>query len=290
MSKLTCTVIGAVLLASVAQADTANINGAEIYYTTVGEGVPVMVMHGGLGLDHTYLRPYFDALEDRAQVIYYDHLGNGQSEHPADFADLTFDRFVSDAEALRAHLGLGKMILIGHSYGGFIAQEYAAAHSDQLLGLVLANTVPVFDYAPTLSGSDEQMAALGAVFSRPMTSDEDFRTNWNIISQMYYKDYDAEVGAALDARTHYSYAAWNAANGLLATFNTLEKLASVTVPTLVIGGRHDGITPVEPGAARIDTLLPNSELVVFENSGHFPLIEEQTAFFETLGTWIDKVK
>ena len=246
-----------------------------------------MVMHGGLGLDHTYMRPYFDALQDRAQVIYYDHLGNGQSEHPADFADLTFDRFVADADALREHLGLEKIILVGHSYGGFIAQEYAAAHSDKLIGLVLANTVPLFDYAPTLSGTDEQMAALGEVFSRPMESDEDFQTNWNLISQMYYKDYDAEVGAVLDANTHYSYQAWNVANGLLATFNTMEKMGGVEVPTLLIGGRHDGITPPGPGVERIAGLMPQAELTVLEDSGHFTFIEEEAKFFEVLNGWMD---
>ncbi len=287
MKKLSQALVGTIMLATPAMAETAMINGAEIFYTSVGEGVPVMVMHGGLGLDHTYMRPYFDALQDRAQVIYYDHLGNGQSEHPADFADLTFDRFVADADALREHLGLEKIVLIGHSYGGFIAQEYAAAHSDKLIGLVLSNTVPVFDYAPTLSGTDAQMAALGEVFSRPMTSDEDFRANWNIISQMYYKEYDPEVGAVLDANTRYSHQAWNVANGLLATFNTTEKLGNVDVPTLVIGGRHDGITPVEPGTERIAGLLPQAQMVVMENSGHFPFIEEEALFFETLTGWMD---
>ncbi len=290
MSRMTSFAIGAMLLATPVQSEIANINGADLFYTTIGQGVPVMVMHGGLGLDHTYLRPYFDALQDQAQVIYYDHLGNGRSERPADFADLTFERFVADAEALRLHLGLGRIILIGHSYGGFIAQEYAAAYPDNLLGLVLANTVPVFDYAPALAGTEQQMAALGEVFSRPMRDDEDFRTIWNLISQMYYKDYDPAIGAELDRNTRYSHAAWNAASGLLAGFDTTGKLASVTVPTLVIGGRHDGITPVEPGAERIDGLLPDSKIVVFENSGHFPFIEQQAMFFDTLGAWIAGIK
>ncbi|NOR64374.1 MAG: alpha/beta fold hydrolase [Rhodobacteraceae bacterium] len=286
MKAISTILVASTMLASHALADTATLNGAEIFYTIEGEGTPVMVMHGGLGLDHTYFRPYLDALEN-VQIIYYDHLGNGRSEHPEDFSELTFERFVADAEALRQHLDLGKIILIGHSYGGFIAQEYAAAHPDALKGLVLANTVPVFDYAPTLSGTDEQMAALGAVFSRPMESDEDFQTNWNIISQMYYHNYDAEIGAELDMNTQYSYQAWNVANGLLATFNTLEKLPMIDVPTLVIGGRHDGITPVEPGTARIAGLLPQAEMVVFENSGHFPFIEEPALHLETLQNWIN---
>ncbi len=286
MKAITTTLFAATMLAGPAFAETAMINGAEIYYTTVGEGTPVMVMHGGLGLDHTYFRPYLDGLQN-VQIIYYDHLGNGRSEHPEDFSELTFDRFVADAEGLRQYLDLGKIILIGHSYGGFIAQEYAAAHPDALKGLVLSNTVPVFDYAPTLSGTEEQMAMLGKVFSAPAESDEDFANSWNVISQMYYKHYDPEIGATLDANTHYSYQAWNVANGLLATFNTLEKLPLIEVPTLVIGASYDGITPTEPGAERITGLMPNAQMVVFENSGHFPFIEETDLYVQTLQNWID---
>jgi len=286
MKAISTTLVASMMLASHAMAETATINGAEIFYTVEGEGTPVMVMHGGLGLDHTYFRPYLDGLEN-VQIIYYDHLGNGRSARPEDWSELTFERFVSDAEALRQHLNLGKIILIGHSYGGFIAQEYAAAHPDALKGLVLSNTVPVFDYAPSLTGTDEQMAALGDVFSRPMESDEDFQKNWNLISQMYYLNYDAETGAELDANTVYSYQAWNVANGLLATFNTLEKMPMVEVPTLVIGGRHDGITPVEPGAERLTAIMPQAEMVVFENSGHFPFIEETSLYVETLQNWIN---
>ena len=74
--------LGLVVCATAAHADTATINGHEIFYETLGEGPAVMVLHGGLGLDHTYLRPYFDQLADTHTVIFYDHFGNGRSERP----------------------------------------------------------------------------------------------------------------------------------------------------------------------------------------------------------------
>ena len=113
-----------------------------------------------------------------------------------------------------------------------------------------------------------------------MVDDEDWRNIWTTIVPMYYKDYDPEVGQATDAATHYSGAAWNIAGPLLPTFNTLDNLANISVPTLALTGRHDFITPPSPGAERIQSLIPNSELAVFENSGHFPFSEEEDLFFE----------
>lgn len=243
-------------------------------------------MHGGLGLSHDYLRPYFDQLSETHRAVYYDHFGNGRSSKPDDYAEMSFDRLTSDAAELMTALGHDKFTLVRHSYGGFIAQEFAAAYSDRLEGLVLVDTVPAFDYAPTVSGTDEQMAAFGKMFSAPMADDADWQATWNPVVQMYFHEWDAEVGADLDARTVYEHRAWNAAGGLLGTYNTLEKLPNVNVPTLVMGERHDGITPPEPGAERIASLLPNAELAIFENSGHYPFIEEEDAFFAKLSDWL----
>ena len=289
MNVSTLTVMAVVAtLALPAAAETAKINGDDIFYETIGSGPAVMVMHGGLGLSHDYLRPYFDQLAEDHTVIYYDHLGNGRSAKPDDFAEMTFDRMVSDAEALMTHLGHESMTLIGHSYGGFIAQEFAAQKPELLDGLVLIGTVPAFDYKPTVTGTDEQMAAFGKLFSEPMADNADWQSTWAQVVQMYFKDWDANLGAALDDRTVYEYRAWNAAGPLLGTFNMLEKLPRIDTPTLVVSGRHDGIAPPEPGAERIANLMPNATLVVLENSAHYPFIEEEAAFFESLEDWLDR--
>lgn len=263
------------------------VNGAKLCVTTLGQGPAVLIMHGGLGLSHDYLRPYFDRLAATHSVVYYDHFGNGRSDKPADYADMTFERLTSDAAALMTVLGHETFTLIGHSYGAFIAQEFAAGHADRLDGLVLIDAVPVFDYQPSVSGSDAQMGAFGRMFTEPMVDDADWQATWSQVAQMYFHKWDAETGADLDRRTVYDHRAWNASGALLGAFNTLEKLPRITVRALVIAGRHDGITPVEPGAERIAAALPNAQLRIFEGAGHYPFIEEETAFFGALTGWLD---
>ena len=241
-----------------AAADTVEVNGADLYYETLGSGPAILLMHGGLGLSHDYLRPYFDELAEGHTVVYYDHFGNGRSERPADYAEMTFARLTSDAAGLMTALGHDTFTLIGHSYGGFIAQEFATSFGERLDGLVLIDTVPAFDYQPTVSGSDEQMAAFGKLFSQPMADDADWQATWGPVVQLYFHQWDPDKGADLDARTVYEHRAWNASGGLLATYNTLEKLPGITAPSLVIAGRHDGITPPEPGAERIAAAIPLS--------------------------------
>ena len=132
------------------------------------------------------------------------------------------------------------------------------------------------------------MAAFAKLFSQPMADDADWQATWNPVMQMYFHQWDAATGADLDARTIYEHRAWNAAGVLLDRFNTLEKLPAINVPALVMSGRHDPITPPEPGSERIAGLLPNAELAIFEGSGHYPFIEEQYAFFERLKTWLTR--
>ncbi len=263
------------------------VNGTDLHVETVGTGPPLLLLHGGLGLDHTYFRPYFDQLADVATVVYYDHRGNGRSARPADYpSEMTLEALVADAVALLDELGFERATVLGHSYGGFIAQLLAIAHPDRLSGLVLVDTAPAFDYEPAPTGTDDQMAAFGEVFSGPAADDATWRRLWTSIWPMYFHTYDAEEAARIDAGTHYAADAWNTSAGLLATFNTLDALGSMPVPSLVVAGRHDFITPPDPGAARIADLIPTSELVVYEQSGHYPFVEEEAAFFADLRAFL----
>lgn len=284
--KTVCATFAVGFLAAGAWAETAMINGHEIFYETIGDGPPVMVLHGGLGLDHTYLRPYFDQLSSDYTVIFYDHFGNGRSEYPEDFTTLTMAGLAADADALRAHLGFEDMVLIGHSYGGFIAQEYASTYGDTLSGLVLVDTVPAFDYAPTVSGSEEQMAAFGALFSGPQPDNETWRANWGLVIQMYFAEPDAALLARLDENTVYSHDAWNMGGSFLASFNMIDAIPNWDVPILSMAGALDPITMPGPGAERIAELAQNAELVLFEGAAHYPFIEAEAAFFDALGTWL----
>lgn len=266
------------------------INGTDLYVETNGSGPALLLMHGGLGLDHGAFRPYFDRLADRYTVVYYDHRGNGRSARFTDDSpELTMDQLAADGVGVLDALGLERATVIGHSYGGFIAQALATAHQDRLSGLVLLDTVPAFDYAPEPSGTDEQLAAFGSLFAGPIADDETFGSTWSTVWPLYFHQYPAEDAARIHGATSYSAAAWNAAAGLLGTFNTLEALPGVDTPTLCVAGAHDFITPPDPGARRLVDLLPNAELAVFDESGHYPFIEEADAFFAVLEGFLSRL-
>lgn len=274
----------------------AEVNSTTLYYETAGMGQPMLLMHGGLGLDHTAFLDSFQMLEGEAEITYYDHRGNGRSERMENMEGVSHETWVADADALRAHLGHDKIILFGHSYGGFLAQEYALRHQDRLAGLILCCTAPVIDYMDVVQanagarGTGEQLAGLGEAFGRPMVDDADFQAIWNAITPLYFYNYDPAVGDAMDAQTSYSAAAWNHVNAhCLPTFNVLDRLGEIDVPTLIISGIDDWITPLEQGSERIYQALPNSELVVFEQSGHWPFIEEQDKFVAVVSKWMARL-
>ena len=270
----------------------ASLGDTQLFFERFGKGQPMIMMHGGLGLDHTYFRPWLDKLGEQAELIYYDHRANGRSTRPATLEGITHETWAADADALRAQLGFDKIILFGHSYGSFLAQEYALRFGSHLKGLILCNTAPVFDYMPTIQanaaarGTPDALAALGEVFGRAMSDDGDWRSLWMRILPLYFKRYEPQIGKAIDETTSYSAAAWNHVNAnCLPKFNTLARLKEITVPTLVLGGGDDWITPAEQ-TRRIHAELPNAEFAIFEESGHFPFIEEAEKLATTVRDWI----
>jgi proline iminopeptidase len=274
----------------------AQINDSQIYIKRLGKGQPMLVMHGGPGLDHTIFRPWLDKLDEQVELIYYDHRGNGRSTRPASMESITHGTWAADADALRTYLGFKKVILFGHSYGGYLAQEYAVRFGQHLAGLILCNTGPAFDYMPIVQanaaarGTPDALAALNEVFAQNKNDDSYLRSLWMRILPLYFKHYDPQIGRAMDEATSYSAAAWNQAKAnCLPKFNTLGRLKEITAPTLILGGADDWLTPVEQ-SRRMHAELPNSELVIFENSGHFLYIEETDKFITTIENWLARLE
>jgi len=272
------------------------INGNEVYYTTNGQGRPMLLMHGGSGLDHTYFRPWLDTLSDQVQLIYYDQLGQGRSTRPESYEGISMATWAEEADALRASLGHEHIILLGHSFGGFIAQEYALGHDDHLDGLILCDTAPVLDYQDVIManaqsrGTPEQVQAVIAGLSAPVADDASLQQLLTTILPLYFNTYVPEVGKQMDDAIQYSAQGFNQGMGVcLPTFNVLSRLGEITVPTLVMAGRHDWITPPAQGAERLHAGLPNSKLVIFEESGHFPFIEEHDKFVTTVRDWLNSL-
>jgi proline iminopeptidase len=157
MNRRACAVLAAVLLSSSAvmalsspagaapdtypvQEGFVDANGLFLYYMALGRGTPLVVLHGGPGDSHEYLLPYLLPLARHHRVVFIDERGSGKSGRLEDPRGYTVEAMVEDVEAVRSALGLGRIDLLGHSYGGVLAQAYALAHQDHLAHLVLCST------------------------------------------------------------------------------------------------------------------------------------------------------
>lgn len=260
------------------------INGAELFVDIQGEGPPIIAHHGGPGMsDHRNAKVAFAPLADAYQIINFDARGSGRSSAIPPY---THEQWVSDLDALRDHLGFDTFIMTGGSYGGYIALEYTLTHPKRVTHLILRDTAASHAYeqqakAKALARASEfgiDADDLNRIFAGQVKDDDDFRHVFAQIAPLYDANYDPDKTARwLDtiifrAETHNAAFAHNVPN-----FDLTNRLGEIKVPTLIIVGRHDWITPLE-ASEELATGIPNAELVIFENSGHSPQQEEHEKF------------
>jgi proline iminopeptidase len=267
----------------------AHINGTELFYLEVGEGLPCLVTHGGLGGDHSALHPWLDPLGDVLHLVYYDHRGNGRSGRPP-AATITFEQLCADADALREHLGYEEIAVLGHSYGGFIALEYALRYPESLRRLILLGTSPAFDHGEEVEANARRKGAtpeqLEALEATPQDDAEAWR-QWKVLESLYFRDYDEQLAERVMGKTVVSNYAGDAGDAILEEWSLTPRLGEISAPTLILVGRDDFVCP--PSRAQImHEGIANSELVVFEKSGHFAYAEDPDAFFEAVRSWLQQ--
>lgn len=282
----------------------AHVNGIDLFFDIEGSGwvaegttyrqKPVMfVLHGGPGCDHTYFRPWLNPLAEQAQLVFIDHRGNGRSSR-TDEATYTIEQMADDVEALRAYLGLGPVLLLGQSFGGMVAQVFATRYPESVTKLLLANTTPSMQFwdaaqdEAAAMATPEQQAAIPALFNGEIQSQEAFDAWWDVCMPLYFKHPDrwAQEIEEIEARM---VGAFEVANYMMANeipkYDVRPLLPAVQIPTLVLAGAKDWVTPVSQSTL-IDELLPDSTLVVFEESGHMPHIEENDTFLAAVRTFL----
>lgn len=269
------------------------VNQTALYYQRYGKGVPVLVMHGGPGLDHSYLRPALDALGHVAELIYYDYAAHGRSEGREAVAQMSIEGLADEAEALRVALKLPKVVVLGHGFGGFVAQSFAQRHPSSIRGLILCSASAAWDYPEIMiaqahsQASPEQMAALMACMTRPMSSDIELRKFWRQTLPLYFYRFTPDQGTALCEGIKYNAQAYNRGLFDLApNFNATPWLGSLDVPCVVMAGAHDFMTPYTQATQRLEAHLPHVTVALFENSGHYPFVEETTAFCHTVRQYL----
>jgi proline iminopeptidase len=267
-----------------------HLNGTELFYVEVGEGLPCLVMHGGLGIgDHSVLYPWLDPLGDVMRLVYYDHRGNGRSGRPPS-ETITFEQLCSDANALREHLGFEEVAVLGYSFGGFVALEYALRYPEHLSHLILLDTATSSNYdeeieanARRKGATQEQLEALDA----SAEDEAEFWRLWKVLEPLYFHTYDADLAERVMGKTLISVEAADAGDAIVEDWDLTPRLGEISAPTLIVVGKDDFICP--PSQAKImHEGIPNSELVVFERSGHFTHLEEPEAFFDAVRGWLGR--
>jgi proline iminopeptidase len=264
------------------------VDGTALFYEEQGDGAMILMLHGGLGMDHTYFRPDFDQLDDLGRVVYLDHRGNGRSGRTDD--PITIESLAHDAAAVIEALA-GSATVIGHSFGGFIAQELAASHGPVVERLVLLDTTaghlgsaddPDADPGPRLPA---ELATLFA--SLPgCDHDDDYA---NLVGKFvpWYMHGDPAPLRDRMRETIFGVRAMQEGFASLATWSAADRLGGLSMPTLVVAGEHDHVTSRQQ-AERIARLVPHASLGIFANAGHFPWLDQPRAFFSTLRDWLSE--
>jgi proline iminopeptidase len=263
-------------------------DGTELFHVEVGSGLPCLVMHGGLGVDHTQFREALDPLGDVLRLVYYDHRGNGRSGRPP-LPTLTLEQFAADADALRGHLGFERVAVLGHSYGGCLALQYALRYPRRVSHLVLVGTTPAWDHADEVIAELRRRSPSARVLSAfldPPTDVAAFARSQHLVTAALGV-YDCEPARVerLFGATVWSPAACARSRELMADCDVAARLGEIEAPALVLVGRHDVFCPPSQ-AERLRCGIPNAEMIVFERSGHYPFVEEAEAFRGAVRSWL----
>lgn len=272
------------------------VDGTELTYLVAGTG-PVCVAHpGGPGFDAAYLR--MAELEAHLTMVYVTPVGTGASGRLADATAYGIERNVADVEAVRAALGVDRILLLGHSYGGFVALSYALEYEERLSGLILYDTTPTTgpEWQASVGEGMKKLAArawyadAAAAAEAEATAQDEGQLNALVRRQLplYFADWDArgrEYAARMSA-SRLSRDVYRAAMGK--PYDVRDALADIRTPTLILVGAHDVVTSPR-WAQEMRGRMPSSQLVTLEASGHFGHIEEPEHFADAVSAWVAKV-
>lgn len=277
-------------------------DGVKIYVRSIGRGSPIVVIHGGPGLDQGSLLNDLRPLSGTYRLIFYDQRGGGRSTLP-DPSRLSIDDHVADLEALRVKLGLARLTILAHSFGPAIAAKYAIAHPEHVERMIFLGPIPprkgtfFEDYGAELGRrlTPAQLARLTELSKVFEGSEGDAiaacREYWTIgLRPRLANGSDpsavkSDLCTASDEAIRFGMARTNPATfGSLEEWNWNAELARVTAPVLIIHGEEDAI----PAASvrEWSTSLPNGRMLLLPGTGHFPHAEKPDIVFPAIGEFL----
>lgn len=270
------------------------IDGVPQIYHVAGTGPVCLILPDGPGLAWEYLR--MPLVEENLTAVYVESVGTGKSgrlkEHPSGY---TPERFASHVEQIMDHLGVRSSYLMGHSHGGVVAQHFALTRPHRLTGLILYSTTPhyghellaeanegVRKFAIRFAHRPEADDVVRAWESSPSLADDEMTDKLRRMFPIYFADYWAHAEKMEAVRS--TIQVWYIAPDWV-PFDARDELSSVTVPTLVVTGRHDVICG-ERWAHELHRGIPGSHLVELGDSGHFAHLEEPEPFAASVAQFV----
>jgi proline iminopeptidase len=259
-------------------------DGYRMFVEDVGDGFPLILLHGGPGLDHTMFRPWLDPLADEFRLLYVDARGQGRSER-VDPSSLTLSAWANDVDLLADALGLDRFALLGHSFGAIIATTHAI-DSGTAAGYVISgggdsSAALEADVAASLDalGADGAAIARSWEDERTVQTDEEFAAL--MAAQMPFH-FAGTVPPDFGAATVYAPEVLrHAANMGYGDFDHAQHLGRITKPTLVVVGEHDRTTTPRAAHVLADGIR-GSELFVIPGVGHMSYAEALEAYLDAV--------
>lgn len=277
------------------------VPGGAVWYGIaghLGEGAtPLLCLHGGPGLDHRYFLPLTDLAEARP-VILYDQLDCGRSDHPGDPGNWTVGRFLDEIDAVRAGLGLDRVAVYGHSWGGLLAAAYGARRPEGLSALVIASPListarmqadmlALRDALPDGRGAVMRACEAAGRFDDPayLEADGIFDRRHVCIADPWPRYLVESVGGMNHDCFRRMFGRSNVdVTGTMAGYDGTPELGRIAAPTLFTCGRADFMRPET--VADFAAQVPAAELEVYEAASHLPMIELRAAHAESLSRFL----
>ncbi len=305
----------AVLAATAAAAATActksspssegfiQVDGGRIWYHRVGAGnrTPVLLLHGGPGSCSYYMKPLLALATDRP-VIIYDQLGCGKSDRPTDTTLFTVDRYVREVQTLRDSLGLTEVHLLGHSWGGMLAEAYMGTHPTGVKSVVLSS--PLVTTEQWQHDADSMIKELPDSVQRTIATHEADHTTdspqYQAAMAAYYQLHlmrkpplnkaDDDSSTAAFGKQVYEYM-WGPSEfrstGTLKHFDARPWLEGLSVPTLFLAGQFGEEVPAS--IERFSKLARGSRFVMIPASGHVTHNDNLPAVLTAVRQFLDSV-
>ena len=273
------------------------VRDVSLFVKVMGHGYPLLLMHGGPGLDHTTLES-LEPLSDRFTLIFYDHRCNGRSTGAVD--TMTFDNLTADAEALRQTFGFEEWAVAGHSFGGNVALEYALRYPASVSHLILLDSCGdawwYEESAPAILGkrgySEKTVEAAWRFFNGELTPDEVYPIVRKFLRAYFYKfgirDMPTSIRAAFRMKMRHDAHVFGFGT-TLKNWSVMDRLGEIGAPTLVLGGREDFLFPPEHQAILADRIA-NARLEIIERAGHNAHAEQAREVMQIIKDFIGRAR